>query len=116
MNLSGIRTTKIEKLDEVNGVTEFEVLVEIGDAVEVSGAGPSISRSYIRGVEDQVEQNDNSFDGVINNTPAVTHAGVQEAVEQEKKSVHEKLKETDPVIPPIPERKPAVIYPELELH
>lgn len=40
------------------------------DPIEDVGAGPSISRNHMRGIEDMVEQNDNSFDGIINNVPA----------------------------------------------
>ena len=116
MNESGVKRIKIKKWDELNGVIEDEVLVETGDAVEDAGTGPSISRSYLRGVEDQLEQNDNNLDGVINNVPNIAPTGVQEAIEQEKKSVLEKLKESAPVIPLISERKSAVICPELDYH
>lgn len=116
MNESGVKKIKIKKWDEINGVIEDEVQVETGDAVEDAGAGPSISRNYLRGVEDQVEENDNNFDGIINNTPTVIPTGIQEAIEQEKKSVLEKLKESAPVIPPFSERKQAVICPELDFH
>lgn len=114
MNESGVKTTKIRKWDEINGAIEVEVPVEPRDVVEEVGVGPSISRNYMRGVEEQVEQNDNSFDGIINNTPIVIPAGGQEAIEQEKKSVMEKLKDTTPMNPNISERKPIVICPELD--
>lgn len=116
MNESGVKKIKNKKWDEINGMIEDEILVGTGDSVEDAGVGPSISRNYMRGVEDQVEQNDNNFDGIINNTPTVIPAGIQEAIEQEKKSVLEKLKESAPVITLNPERKPAVIYPELDMH
>ncbi len=116
MNESAIKKIKNKKWDEINGMIEDEILVGTGNSVEDAGVGPSISRNYMRGVEDQVEQNDNNFDGIINNTPTVIPAGIQEAIEQEKKSVLEKLKEPAPVIPPIPEKKPAVNCPELDLH
>ena len=116
MNESAIKKIKNKKWDEINGMIEDEISVGIGDSVEDAGAGPSISRNYLRGIEDQVEQNDNNFDGIINNVPTVIPTGIQEAIEQEKKSVLEKLKEPAPVIPPIPERKPAVNCPELDLH
>ena len=116
MNESAIKKIKNKKWDEINGMIEDEISVGIGDAVEDAGAGPSISRNYLRGIEDQVEQNDNNFDGIINNIPTVIPSGIQEAIEQEKKSVLEKLKESAPVIPVIPERKPAVNCPELDLH
>ena len=116
MNESAIKKIKYKKWDEINGMIEDEIIVGTGDSVEDAGAGPSISRNYMRGVEDQVEQNDNNFDGIINNTPTVIPTGIQEAIEQEKKSVLEKLKESAPVIPQFPERKLAVICLELDLH
>ena len=116
MNESAIKKIKNKKWDEINGMIEDEILIGTGDAAEDAGAGPSISRNYMRGVEDQVEQNDNNFDGIINNVPTVIPTGIQEAIEQEKKSVLEKLNESAPMIPPIQERKPAVIWLELDFH
>ena len=61
-----------------------------------------MSRNPMRGIEDMVEQNDNSFDGVINNLPEpkpvcqVTAADVIEE-DQKKKSVLKKLQEAAPV-------------------
>ena len=64
-----------------------------------------------------VEQNDNNFDGVINNLPEpkpvaqVTNEDVIEA-EQKKKSVLEKIREAMPE----PEKvKPAGLCPDREL-
>lgn len=71
--------------------------------------GPSISRNPMRGIEDMVEQNDNSFDGVINNVKVEPAAGTPEIVQDDKKSVLEKLRERSRQIPvpvPEPERKP----------
>ena len=112
------RKTKIQKWDETQGTVEIEV-EEVGASFdETPGAGPSISRNPMRGIEDMVEQNDNSFDGVINNLPEpkpaaqVTPEDVIEA-EQKKKSVLKKLQEA-----PVPERtRPAngcVLCGELE--
>lgn len=56
-----------------------------------------------------VEQNDNSFDGVINNVKVEPAAGTLEIVPDDKKSVLEKLKEqSKQVLPPAPvsDRKP----------
>ena len=95
------RKTKIRKWDEVGGATEIEV-VEAGSTFdETPGAGPSISQNPMRGIEDMVEQNDNSFDGIINNlpeekTPAqMVNEDVIEA-EQQRKSVLKKLQECAP--------------------
>lgn len=112
------RKTKIQKWDETQGTVEVEV-EKVGVSFdETPGVGPSVSRNPMRGIEDMVEQNDNSFDGVINNLPEpkpaaqVTSEDVIE-VEQKKKSVLKKLQEA-----PIPERtRPAngcVLCGELE--
>ena len=96
------RKTKIRKWDEVGGAVETEIEESAGSFDETPGAGPSVSRNPMRGVEDMVEQNDNSFDGVINNLPEpkpvcqVTAADVIEE-EQKKKSVLKKLQEAAPV-------------------
>jgi hypothetical protein len=68
---------------------------------ETPGAGPSVSRNPMRGIEDMVEQNDNSFDGVINNLPEpkpVCQVSAAEVIEEEhkKKSVLKKLQEAAP--------------------
>ena len=92
------RISKIRKWDEVSGSVE-EDLDFIENPSDVPGVGPSISRNYMRGVEDMVEQNDNSFDGVINNLPEekpvaqMTSDDIIDA-EQNKKSVLKKLQET----------------------
>ena len=62
------KTRKIKKWDEIHGEYEVEVTDDISSGPEeTAGVGPSISRNPMRGIEDMVEQNDNSFDGVINN-------------------------------------------------
>ena len=76
---------------------------------EVHGAGPSISRNPMRGIEDMVEQNDNNFDGVINNIKSEPSPELSQSMQYDKKSVLEKLKEQGRQIPsPVqaPERKP----------
>ncbi len=105
------KTRKIKKWDEVHGETEIEVTEDIGGTSpeEAAGVGPSISRNPMRGIEDMVEQNDNNFDGVINNVKVEPQTGLLEVVPDDKKSVLEKLKEqkTDPVPQvQVPERKP----------
>lgn len=95
------RKTKIQKWDEVGGVTEVEIDETAAFFDETPGAGPSVSRNPMRGIEDMVEQNDNSFDGVINNLPEpkpVCQVSAAEVVEEEqkKKSVLKKLQEAAP--------------------
>lgn len=105
---------KIKKWDEVTGA-EIEIDASEGAGPdEMSGAGPSISKNPIRGIEDMVEQNDNSFDGVINNLPEVkpvAQVSNEDVIEeiQKKKSILEKIKETIP--DPSKERKP-MLCPE----
>lgn len=105
------KARKIKKWDEVHGEYETEVTEDMGGSSpeEAAGAGPSISRNPMRGIEDMVEQNDNSFDGVINNVKAEPAAGTPEIVADDKKSVLEKLREQSRQVPvpvPEPERKP----------
>ena len=113
------RKSKIQKWDEVGG-TEAEVLdesvLEFLDEIE-AGAGPAISKNPMRGIEDMVEQNDNNFDGVINNLPEpkpVTQFDSEDVIEevQKKKSVLEKIRENAPD----PEKvKPMSLCPDREL-
>jgi len=84
---------KIKKWDEINGVAEVDEPVESIDATADAGAGPSISRNYMRGIEDMVEQNDNNFDGVINNVKTDIPTGIADAKDKEKESVLKSLKE-----------------------
>ena len=105
------KTRKIKKWDEIHGEYEVEVSEDMGGGSpeEAAGAGPSISRNPMKGIEDMVEQNDNNLDGVINNVKVEPAVGTLEIVPDDKKSVLEKLKEqskqvTPPV--PVPERKP----------
>ena len=105
------KNRKIKKWDEVHGEHEVEVSDNTGgcEPEEVAGAGPSISRNPMRSIEDMVEQNDNSFDGVINNAKEEPAAGTLEIVPDDKKSVLEKLREqSKQVQPPVPvsDRKP----------
>ena len=82
----------------------------------------------MRGIEDMVEQNDNSFDGIINNVPAAPvsdFAEINEKADQEdiiadtKASVMEKIKEQQEKVKlaPIPEseKKTPVICPCREM-
>ena len=92
------RKNKIRKWDEVSGAMEVNEEALSESLTEDPGSGPSVSRNFMRGIEDMVEQNDNNFDGVINNLPEekpvaqMTAADVIEE-EQEKKSILKKLQE-----------------------
>ena len=93
---------KIKKWDEVNGDAEEIQIPGTVDPAEDVGMGPSISRNHMRGIEDMVEQNDNCFDGIINNVamPQIMDSGSlaeqqteAEIAEEIKKSVHGKIRE-----------------------
>ena len=111
------RKSKIQKWDEVGGAVETEIEEVTADASEETGAGPAISKNPMRGIEDMVEQNDNNFDGVINNLPEpkpVTQVDSEDVIEevQKKKSVLEKIRENTPD----PEKvKPMSLCPDREL-
>ena len=122
------KVKKIRKWDEVIGNAVEEQIPESIDPIEDVGAGPSISRNHMRGIEDMVEQNDNSFDGVINNVPAALvpdFAEINEKADQEdiiadtKASVMEKIKEQQEKVKlspiPEPEKKTPVICPCREM-
>ena len=95
------RKSKIQKWDEVGGAAEVEIDEVTADSSEEAGAGPAISKNPMRGIEDMVEQNDNNFDGVINNLPEpkpVAQVNSEDVIEevQKKKSVLEKIRENSP--------------------
>ena len=111
------RKSKIRKWDEVGGATEMEIDEVIVDPTEDVGAGPAISKNPMRGIEDMVEQNDNNFDGVINNLPEpkpVTQVDSEDVIEevQKKKSVLEKIRENSPDREKV---KPMSLCPDREL-
>ena len=111
------RKSKIQKWDEVGGAAEVEIDEVIVDPTEDVGAGPAISKNPMRGIEDMVEQNENNFDGVINNLPEpkpVAQVNSEDVIEevQKKKSVLEKIRENAPD----PEKvKPMSLCPDREL-
>lgn len=107
---------RIRKWDEVHGTEADEEVADTIDPTGDVGVGPSISRNYLRDVEDTVEQNDNSFDGVINNAPdtSFTRDLVGQAEEdlkdpEKRRSVMEKIRQeqerTAVPTPPIPEKR-----------
>ena len=81
-----VETMQVKKNNEVYGEHEVE-----SEVYEAAGEGPSISRNPMRGIEDMVEQNDNNFDGVINNVKVEPADPDLEQSKEDKKSVLEKL-------------------------
>lgn len=108
------RKSKIQKWDEIGGAVETEIEEVVVEPSEEAGAGPSISRNPMRGIEDMVEQNDNSFDGVINNLPEPKPAAqvtAEDVIEEEhkKKSIIGKIREA---IPDPEKVRPMTLCPE----
>ena len=110
------KKSKIRKWDEVGGAIDTDIEETSAPSEEEPGAGPSISKNPMRGIEDMLEQNDNSFDGVINNLPEPKPAAqvtTEDVIEEEqrKKSVIKKLQavssESNPGI-----RKPGGLMPD----
>ena len=96
-----VKTMQVKKNSKVYG--EHEVEPEVNEA---AGAGPSISRNPMRGIEDMVEQNDNNFDGVINNVKVEPADPDSEQSKEDRKSVLEKLSQHNRTTLPItPEKK-----------
>lgn len=93
---------KIQKWDEVNGITiEEEVSSGASDPDEVPDNTLSRDKNPIKSVEDMVEQNDNNLDGIINNMPeekSTAQKTSEDVIEEEqkKKSVLKKLQENTP--------------------
>ena len=111
------KKSKILKWDEVNGVDKTEEDLE-ENVIEEPGAGPSISRNPMRGIEDMVEQNDNQFDGIINNVPNFHAADSNEEelvkekeLEEKKKSIRDKIQEGGTDFKQKPSKN---LYPERE--
>ena len=99
---------QVKKNNEVYGEHEVQPAgnTAVNKADEAAGAGPSISRNPMRGIEDMVEQNDNNFDGVINNVKVEPADPDLEQSKEDRKSVLEKLSQHNRTTLPItPEKK-----------
>ena len=101
--------TPIEKWDDINGnVPEPEPEVVEQPVKLPQEQDPNIIGNVRRGLEDQLEQNDNMIgDGVINNLPEETIAE-----KEERTSTIAKLRS---FVPEKKEREPKLSLPQLEL-
>lgn len=104
----------IEKWDEVNGHPEPVVTIVAETPQETAMKDPRTLGSQMRGIEDMVEQNDNSFDGIINILPKNDDAERIEEAERAKESIHKKLKDCAKSIQEDVERRPHSICCDLE--
>ena len=85
-----MRSRKIEKWDEIYG-TEPDEEYDLAEPEELAGAGPSISKNPMKGIEDMLEQNDNSLDGVLNNIEPVLPVVMTIPVKEDKESVRKRM-------------------------
>lgn len=85
-----MRSRKIEKWDEIYGVEPDEEY-DLAEPEELEGAGPSISKNPMKGIEDMLEQNDNSLDGVLNNIEPVLPVVMTIPVKEDKESVRKRM-------------------------
>ena len=85
-----MRSRKIEKWDEIYGAEPDE---ECGltESEALTGAGPSISKNPMKGIEDMLEQNDNNLDGVLNNIEPVLPVVMTIPVKGDKESVRKRM-------------------------
>ena len=81
--------TPVKKWDEVNGCPTEEVAVpNTSQAAEGRNIAERLG-DQMRSIEDAIEQNDNSLDGIINNLPQSDEA------EKTRESVLQRLKERE---------------------
>ena len=66
----------------------------------------------MRGIEDMVEQNDNSFDGIINNLPK--QEDISEKSEGARESVLKKLKDCVKILEEEKDKHPRTLCPDRE--
>ena len=85
-----MRSRKIEKWDEIFGVEPDEEY-DLAEPEELAGAGPSISKNPMKGIEDMLEQNDNSLDGVFNNIEPVLPVVLTIPAKEDKESVRKRM-------------------------
>ena len=79
------------------------------------GADPRALGSQMRGIEDMVEQNDNSFDGIINNLPNYEIPSEVEAKSQHaRESVIKKLRDCVKILEEEKGKKPHIVCCEME--
>ena len=95
----------------VFSLIEFKVLSDFGLKPEQT-KDPNALGNQMRGIEDMVEQNDNSFDGIINNLPK------DEALEKSaeaRDSVLKKLKDCVKILEEEKDSRPKARCPQMEL-
>lgn len=87
----------------VFALIEFKVNYDLGKDPRALG-------SQMRGIEDMVEQNDNSLDGIINNLPDQESAAeLAEKADEVRESVLKKLKDCVKILEDEKDKRPPVV-------
>lgn len=93
----------------VFALIEYKVKNEFGGNPQIKINDPNSIGNVMRGVEDQLEQNDNQLDGIINNGPR------EAEVEREaRESVLKKLKDCIEILEEEKKRQPVCVHCEAE--
>lgn len=95
----------------VFSLIEYKVQAEFGLKPEQT-KDPNALGNQMRGIEDMVEQNDNSFDGIINNLPK--QEDISEKSEGARESVLKKLKDCVKILEEEKEKHPRSLCPDRE--
>lgn len=96
----------------VFSLIEFKVQTEFGLKPEQT-KDPNALGNQMRGIEDMVEQNDNCFDGIINNLPKPED--VPEKADGARESVLKKLKDCVKILEEEKDRRPRNLCFDREL-
>lgn len=96
----------------VFALIEYKVKNEFGGNPQIKINDPNSIGNVMRGVEDQLEQNDNQLDGIINNGPREV-----EVEREARESVLKKLKDCIEILEEEKKRQPVCVTCETrELH
>lgn len=90
---------------------EYKIQAEFGLKPEQT-KDPNALGNQMRGIEDMVEQNDNSFDGIINNLPK--QEDISEKSEGARESVLKKLKDCVKILEEEKDKHPRTLCPDRE--
>ena len=90
---------------------EYKIQTEFGLKPEQT-KDPNALGNQMRGIEDMVEQNDNSFDGIINNLPK--QEDIYEKSEGARESVLKKLKDCVKILEEEKDKHPRSLCPDRE--
>ena len=75
----------------LNSTSDFAVLMKLHRERETPQE-KALQDNYLRSVEDYVEQNDNSFDGIINNLSKEAEGSVSGVADEKKASLVEEIR------------------------